>query len=79
MTDPIDKAIDATEQMITMQQIPVMIASTGRPAAIDIPADCTEAELAELAGWMLTQVLTHIRAQHEARRSPIVIARGLPS
>ena len=53
MTDRIDEAIAATRE-VTMMEIPVTIASTGRQAIIHIPADCTDAELAELCGWMLT-------------------------
>jgi hypothetical protein len=79
MTDQIDKAIGAiaAEQEIVMQQIPVTIASTGRPAIINIPADCTDAEPAELCGWLLTSVLAHIRQRRETPASRIVIARAV--
>ncbi|HEV8282337.1 MAG TPA: hypothetical protein VGQ02_10780 [Candidatus Limnocylindrales bacterium] len=76
MTDPIGKAIASSDEIV-MQEIPVTIASTGRPAIINIPADCTDAELAELCGWMLTQVLAHVRQGHATPASKIVIARAV--
>jgi hypothetical protein len=76
VSGPIDEAIAATEAQVQMMRIPVVIASTGRPAFVDLPTDITEGELAEFSGWLLTQVLAHIRARPAP--SPIVVARGLP-
>lgn len=76
MTDKIDAAIAETDQSVDMIEIPVQIASTKRPAIIAIPADCTDGELAELCGWMLTQVLGSLRAK--AARSPLVVAKRIP-
>lgn len=76
MTDKVDEAIAATEQTIDMMEIPVRL-TTGRPSFIHVPADCTEAELFELVGFMGTQVRVHVRALAE-QRSPIVIAKALP-
>jgi alkanesulfonate monooxygenase SsuD/methylene tetrahydromethanopterin reductase-like flavin-dependent oxidoreductase (luciferase family) len=52
----------SAEQAIKMERIQVTITSTGRPAAIEITVDVSEAELAELYGSMLTSVLGFARA-----------------
>lgn len=62
--DPIDQAIAAAEQpTVKMTQLPVTISSTNRPAAVILPADATDAEIAEVAGWLLTKVLAAFREQ----------------
>jgi hypothetical protein len=77
---PIDAAIAAAEQPepVRMVQIPVTIASTGRPAQIVIPADATDAELAELCGWMLTQVMNSLRQQRSQPLSRLHSIHGGP-
>lgn len=64
MDDKVDQAIaaaDAAATQVAMIEIPVQIASTGRPAQIVIPKDMTDAELVELTGWMLTAVAGQLR------------------
>ena len=77
--DPIDAAIAATDEP-PMLHVPVKIASTGRMYGIIVPVDppATEGELAELCGWMLTNLLGQVRAIAAAGKSPIVVARGMP-
>jgi len=61
--DPIDAAIAAVEQQVTMRQWQVTITSTGRPGIVVLPTDVSDAELAEFAGWLLTYVLGSYRAE----------------
>ena len=72
MSDPLHimppRAVDAAiaaaaKPTVQMARIKVMIASTGRPAAIEFPADATDGELAELCGWILTVVMGSLRAE----------------
>ena len=60
--DPIEAAI-ASADAVTMGQYPVTITSTGRPAMVALPVDATDGEVAELAGWLLTGLLAHFRAE----------------
>lgn len=73
--DPIDAAIAAASAppLVTMRELRVTIASTGRPAIIAIPADASDGELAELAGWMLTQVLGALRAERAKGPRPRIL------
>lgn len=78
MTDPIDQAINATE-VEERVNLPVQIASTGRVAVLNLPYDLTESELAELCGFLLTQVLSTARViAQERARARIEIARVMP-
>jgi hypothetical protein len=81
MADPIDKAITATEaEPLQMVRLPVQIGSTGRPCVLELPYDITESELAELCGFMLTQVLGNARLIAQQGATPrILVARGMPS
>lgn len=66
MSDQVERAIaaaEAQERVVPMRQINVTISSTGRPAALAVPVDATEAEIAEVAGWLLTSVLQSYRAE----------------
>lgn len=74
MSDPVDAAIAAAAapKPIELREYAVTIASTGRPAALLIPSDCTVAELAELAGWMLNAVRIDL-AQRAANPSGIIL------
>lgn len=70
MTDQIDGAIAATEtRTVEMIEIPVTIASTGRPFKVAVPVDMTDAELVEATGWILTQLAAHLRTTRA--KSPI--------
>lgn len=84
MVDKVDEAIAAVEAApptVEMIQIPVTIASTGRPANVALPVDCTDAELLEFAGWLLTGVAGHFRTQRaKTAGGRIIVPRGsLPS
>ena len=74
MTEKLAAAIQAAERpkAIRMARLNVTIASTQRPVAIEFPADISESELAEFAGWMLTKLLFQIRAQSVGRPRLIV-------
>lgn len=65
MTDAIDAALTAADapKQIAMREFRVTISSTGRPAMVVLPADASDAELAELGGWLLTFVLGTYRAE----------------
>lgn len=78
VADPIDAAIAAAAEPepVRMAQLQVTISSTGRPAMVAIPEDATDGELAELAGWMLTQVLTAFRQKRaSAPATRIIVPR----
>lgn len=79
ITDPVEAAISAVEQpSVRMAQFQVTIASTGRPAMLAIPADASDGELAELAGWLLTQVMGSLRTERAKAAPRIAIARSMP-
>lgn len=68
--DPIKAAVAAAEQppaQTLRQWGPVTISSTGRLAAVGLPPDATDGEIAEVAGWLLTQVLNAYRAERAAK------------
>ncbi|MES2210974.1 MAG: hypothetical protein V4515_12455 [Chloroflexota bacterium] len=65
--DQIDAAVAAAEapHPVSVREFRVTISSTGRPAAVLLPTDATDAEIAEFAGWLLTQVVGTYRAERE--------------
>ena len=69
MTEKLAAAIQAAERpkAIRMARLNVTIASTQRPVAIEFPADISESELAEFAGWMLTKLLFQMRVSRHLR------------
>jgi len=74
--DVVGAAIAAVEQPqpVPMRQFPVTIASTGRPALVALPADATDAEIAEVCGWILTAVMgTHRQERAQAPASRILV------
>jgi hypothetical protein len=75
--DQIAAAIARAEQpeQIAMRQWPVTIRSTGRPALVALPIDATDAEIAEVCGWILTAVMGTHRAERERPRSGILLPR----
>lgn len=81
--DPINVAIAATEAppAVPMMQVDVTISSTGRPASALLPVGCTDAELAEFAGWLLSTVLQGLRQQRAAAANPagLEVVRGMPA
>jgi hypothetical protein len=79
--DKLDEALAAAAKLtVTMRQFNVTISSTGHPAVLALPEDATDAEIAEVAGWLLTAVMNGYRA--ERAKSPaarlIVPAVALP-
>jgi len=69
--DPIADAISAVDSAppeVRLVQHPVMISSTGRPEFVALPEDATDAEVAELCGWILTALLRSIRERRPASR-----------
>lgn len=76
MSDPVDAAITAVESAVMMHEIPVTIASTGRPFKVSLPADMTDAELIEVTGWMLTQLAAHLRAERSKTGNGRIIVPG---
>ena len=63
--DPIEAAIEAAESpaAVPLRQFQVRISSTGRPCVVALPVDATDGEIAELAGWLLVQVMGAFRAE----------------
>lgn len=74
-SDQIDAAIAAVDQpeQPEMRQFAVTIASTGRQAAVMLPVDASDAEIAEFCGWVLTAVLNTHRAERGKSRSGILL------
>ena len=75
LPDPVDAAIAATEEpvQIAMRQINVTITSTGRPAAVVLPVDATDSEIAEVCGWILTAVMNTHRQERASATSRILV------
>jgi hypothetical protein len=75
--DPIDDAIKATDPAPepTLIQVPIVIASTGRPVVVLVPPDLSDAETIELAAYLLTGLRPHIAASL-GPPSPLIVARG---
>lgn len=73
--DAIDRAIKATVEPlpVRMMRIPVTIASTGRPAFLELPADVNDAELLEFIGWLAGIAAVQLRAQRVQPRSRLVV------
>lgn len=78
--DPVGAAVAAVEEReqapapIEMVQRQVTISSSGRPAILVYPQDMSETELAELTGWMLTQLRSELLAARAAS-SRIIVPR----
>jgi hypothetical protein len=72
VTDRIDDAIAAGEP-ISMTQLQVNLASTGRPVMLAVPIDLTDSELIEFIGWLGTGF-----SASRKPKSPIALARSLP-
>lgn len=75
MTDPVKAVVNG--QPIAMREFEVLIRSTRRPAIVALPADATDGEIAEFAGWLLTEVLVTYR-QERQKATRIQLARTLP-
>lgn len=78
MADQVDQAIAAAaiaEAEQPVIEIPVQMASSRRMAAVLIPPDATDAELVDLAGWLLTTVRAHVRASRPT--SPIIVPKRI--
>jgi hypothetical protein len=69
--DPVDAAIAAASKApkaeVPLRRFQVTISSTGRPAMAILPADATDAEIGEFAGWLLTAVMNTYRAERAKR------------
>lgn len=78
MNDRIDDAIAATSATtVEMAQVPVQIASTGRPAMMVVPTDLSDAEIIELAAFVLLGLRPFIQA-NAGRSTGILDALGSP-
>jgi hypothetical protein len=82
MADKIDAAIAAQPGHRTpppMLQFNAVISSTGRPAALVLPEDATDAEILEVMGWIavvVTGMYRQARAKSGAGR--IEVVRSMP-
>lgn len=76
--DPIDAAITAAEAPapVAMREFRVTIRSTGRPGAVLLPANASDAEIAEFAGWLLTFVMGTFRAERERGPASRILVPG---
>jgi hypothetical protein len=61
-----------------LRQWAATITSTGRQAAILLPADATDGEIAEFCGWILSTVMNTYRAERAQSSGPrlVVPTRG---
>lgn len=73
--DFLDAAIATAGEpdQVPMRQWAASIASTGRQAAILLPADATDSEIAEFVGWVLGPVMATYRAERASPRSGILV------
>ena len=73
--DPIASAIAIAEAPapVEIRQFQVTISSTGRPAAVILPVDASDAEIAEVCGWILTAVMNTHRQERAQPRSGIIV------
>lgn len=76
--DPVGAAIAAAEAPeIVMRRLNIKMGSSGRPAIVFMPRDVSDAELADIAGMLLTQVMGIVRAERARAAGPqLVIARS---
>lgn len=51
--DPIDRAIASVGDTVTMCEVPVQIASSGRPVVLHVPVDLSDHEILELGAFVL--------------------------
>lgn len=78
--DAIDAAIEAATEppAVQMASVQIRISSTGRPFALQFPADMTDSELAEATGWMLTTLLVSLRTERaKTAQGRIIVPGGL--
>ena len=78
--DQVDAAIAAAQEpkAVAMREFQVTISSTGRPAAVVLPVDASDAELAEFSGWLLTQVMgTYRQERVTGPASRLVVPRHI--
>lgn len=69
LADPVEAAIAAADApTVQLRQVQVTITCSGRPAVVAVPADASDSELLELAGWMLTQLRGALRADEAKTR-----------
>jgi hypothetical protein len=78
--DKLDAAIAVAKQPPQkLRQWAAQIASTGRQAAILLPPDATDGEIAEFCGWVLGPVLATYRAERASPRPRIERVAAMPS
>ena len=73
--DKIGAAIAAIEQPapVQLRQWTATIASTGRTAAILLPPDATDGEIAEFVGWVLGPVMATYRQERAQPAARILV------
>lgn len=64
--DAMEQAIaktERTDRTVTMCEVPVSIASTGRPVVLHVPVDLTDSEIIELTAFVLLHMRPWINSQ----------------
>lgn len=80
MADKVDDAIAAAGEpdraLVNMVRVPVNLGS-GRPAALDVPFDATDGELADLAAFLLGPVRAHVTANRAGLAPRLIVPSRL--
>lgn len=63
-------AVDQRERQVTMCEVPVTIASTGRPVVLHVPVDLADAEVLELAAFVILGLRPWIQARLDPALAP---------
>lgn len=69
--DQVDRAIHNQRQPIKMLNIGVVLASTGRQCALQIPADMSIGELLEFLSWAPVAVSNELTKQRASKIVPV--------
>lgn len=68
-----DTAVHDQRRPVKMLNIGVTIASTGRPAAIQVPVDMTVHELIELLSFLPVGISNELTKQRQSRIVPVTV------
>jgi hypothetical protein len=71
MKDQIDAAIHSQRTTTKMLNIGITIASTGRPAAVQVPADMSVHELIELLSFLPVGIANELTKQNASKIVPV--------
>jgi hypothetical protein len=75
--DPIDKAIAATEQQVTMMQVQLPLGS-GRPMVVALPSDFSDVEAVQAMQGLL-MAMDQMRAQRQVQTPSGIVLPNKPT